>query len=625
MPRFWFGTLRLIAWLLMTIPTLKGFAAGMETLVPDNTKGFVSITNIQDFNAHWEKTQLGKLMEDPAMRPFRKDLRRQFEEQFSRARDKLGLTLDDLRGVPTGEVTTAVVLPSPDESAIVVMMDVKGNHEKAKGLLATVTANQLKKGAKKSEATEEGVNLLIFDLPPDSRDPRPQQAIYFLKGDLLGAADHRGVIRTILARSAGKAVRSLADHVPFVATMKRCAADAPAWSPQVRWFVEPVGYMEARRIAIPPEQRPKGKTTLDLFKNVGFSAVTGVGGFVDFSVEGVEMLHRTAVYAPPPYEKSMKMMVFPNQGEFAPQPWVPRELATYSTFYMDVLNAFDHFGPFFDYQIGGEPGSWADVLEGLKTQVDGPRIDLRAEIVAQLDNRVSLLGDYQLPITTGSERTLIAVLAKDVDRLQAGLAKFYRNDREVRKRKLGEFLLYENPPQEKAVVPQVDVEFPGQKRRPAGGSRGTQEPMFPNATITVAYGHLMIASHYDFMTKVLGKRDARETLARAADYRVVNEGLQKVAPSQSAGRMFSRADEEYRVTYELIRQGKLPQSQTLLARMMNSMSSADSKRPREQRIDGRQMPDYEIVRRHLGPGGTYFVSEKDGWFLRGFMLAKEAP
>ena len=55
----------------------------------------------------------------------------------------------------------------------------------------------------------------------------------------------------------------------------------------------------------------------------------------------------------------MKMAVLPNGTDFTPQPWVPRDIATYTTFYFDILNAFDNFGPLFDELFGqGEEGVW---------------------------------------------------------------------------------------------------------------------------------------------------------------------------------------------------------------------------------------------------------------------------
>ena len=46
---------------------------------------------------------------------------------------------------------------------------------------------------------------------------------------------------------------------------------------------------------------------------------------------------------------------------------------------------------------------------------------------------------------------------------------------------------------------------------------------------------------------------------------------------------------------------------------------------RAQRIDGKNLPEYDAVRRYFGPAGMTAVSEDDGWFLTGFTLSKEPP
>ena len=42
----------------------------MDTLLPKTTVGFVSATNSIRLTEQWNKTQLGKLMADPVMKPF---------------------------------------------------------------------------------------------------------------------------------------------------------------------------------------------------------------------------------------------------------------------------------------------------------------------------------------------------------------------------------------------------------------------------------------------------------------------------------------------------------------------------------------------------------------------------
>jgi len=320
-----------------------------ETLLPKTTAGFIALTNVDQLKEHWNQTQLGQLTNDPVMEPFTTDLRRQFEERWSGVHERLGLTLEDLGKVAGGEIDVAMIRPAPGEAAIMILVDVRDHLPQAEELLKSATNNLVQQGAKKAEQVVADTNVLLFELPKktdDDPEAPPRRTVYFLKDTLLCAADNLRLTRGILARLSADRHDSLADAPGFQAVMERCRQDAGSAVPQIRWFIHPLSYADAVRAATPPERRRKGKSILELLQNQGFEALQGVGGFVDFSPNGYELLHRTAVYAPPPHEKSMKMLVFPNNGDFAPQQWVPREIATYSTFYVDILNAFDNFGPF---------------------------------------------------------------------------------------------------------------------------------------------------------------------------------------------------------------------------------------------------------------------------------------
>jgi hypothetical protein len=87
--------------------------------------------------------------------------------------------------------------------------------------------------------------------------------------------------------------------------------------------------------------------------------------------------------------------------------------------------------------------------------------------------------------------------------------------------------------------------------------------------------------------------------------------------------VFSRTDEEYRPTYELVKQNKMPESETMLGRVLNALFGEGKKgAARTQKIDGAQLPDYQVVRPYLGSAGLQATSEADGWYLKGFTLTK---
>lgn len=629
---------------LMVPPRLSAAAPSMDTLLPKTTVGFVSATNSIRLAEQWNKTQLGKLMTDPVMKPFAEDFRVQMQSQWSVLADRLGIQFDDLRGVSTGEASLALLEPEPGTAATSLLLDVTGNVAKAKALLAKARANLKGSGAKETIQTIRGISVYVYavPLPQDQQVAAGKggataaaavgQTVYFLTDNLFGACDNLAVTQDILARLVnGNQAGSLSQVEGYRMVMKRCAADASDRLPSIRWFIHPLGYAEASRAATAPEKRRKGKTIIEIMRNQGYAAFKGIGGYVDVSTDGYQILHSTAVYAPPPYKESMKMFVFPNGKDFTPQPWVGRDVATYFTVYVDILNAFDNFGPLYD-EIINEKGVWKQTLEGMATDPSGPQIDLRKELIANLGQRVTMVTDYNLPITTTSERLLWAIETKDEAAVAKAIEKCVKNDPTIHKVLIAGHVVWEIVEEEDANVPILKVDVPSLTPKKDDGKSKSDEKddqekeahFLPHGAITVAHGQLFIASHIDFLAKTLKPIDANSRLATQLEFQQVwNVTFSKFGLKQQASRGFSWTDRALQPTYELIRQGKMPQSESLLGRTLNSLATPGKNgSPRHQRIDGSKLPDFDVVRKALGPSTAAMTSEENGLFTKGALMTK---
>jgi hypothetical protein len=73
----------------------------------------------------------------------------------------------------------------------------------------------------------------------------------------------------------------------------------------------------------------------------------------------------------------------------------------------------------------------------------------------------------------------------------------------------------------------------------------------------------------------------------------------------------------------MIKIGKLPESESVFAKILNAMLAEDEDMVRKPEIDGSKLPDFELVKKYLGPGGTFVQSEDEGWYLVGTLLKKE--
>jgi len=598
-----------------------------DSLLPAATKGYVSIPQVQALVDSFRQTQLGRLLDDPLMKPFGDDIRRQIKQKWSQSHSKLGLSLEDLEGIAAGELSLAVVAVPRGRAALAVLVDVSGKEDEAQATLAKVEGELKKQGAKSTLQTVGGVKLTVLESPPKGEQKEPNRAVYFLHDGLLGASDHLAVASEIAKRVTGGKADTLAGVEAYKAVLERCESDkATDAEPHVRWFIDPIGLAEAMRTW--QDRRHRGDTDyLKVVKSQGFEALKGIGGLVNFSVGNYGVLHRTAAFAPPPYELAMRMMVFPNGGDFKPQPWVSNELATYASFRCDLLNAFDRFDTLFD-EVYGEPGVWQDTLDSIKNDPNGNRIDLRQDLVAHLGQRVTIVTDYKLPITPNSQRSLIAIEAKDEKALARAVEDTMKNDPRVKQRKLGEQVVWEILAEDEPTL-ELDVQDADAsgKEPDADAKGGAAAPTgTPNSAVTVAKGHLFVSSHIELLEKVLADLDPEQQLAEGEGYRLVEAEFSKLGARQTCAQGFAKTDEQYRATYELFREGRLPESDTFFAKFLNLLLGEEKEGvTRKPRLEGGKLPPFEEIRRYLGPAGSFVTAEPNGWYVIGFTLGHQTP
>ncbi len=613
--------------ILVLCTQVIGYAAvpPTETLLPNTTKAYLSVADVDEFEAAFNKTQIGQLAADPAMKPFVDDLKRQLSEQWTKTHEKLGIGWEDLDGVPSGEVALALLMPTETSDAVVVLADVTGHEAQTSKLLAKIDENMAARKATRTERKIQGATVVVFDIPKREDIPA-RQVGYFVKDDLLAAADDLKVIEALLTRQAGGGKdASLAAFTPYRAIMDRCQQAAGGLAPQAHWFLEPFGYAEASRLDRP---KKRGTDMLKILKSEGFTAVEGVGGYVNLATDKFELLHRTFIHAPgnqgggERFELSARMLKFPNGGQFTPPNWVPRDLATYAAINIDTKNAFENSKTLVNQVVGDEV--FEDVLESIKTDENGPQIDIRRDLIGYLGDRVTMISDLQIPITPKSERLLFAVEAKDEKHLAAVIRKWMETDPDTRKREIAGHVVWEIV-DEKAELPMITIEnSPFDRQQEEEPEEEDERALPPNSAVTVAHGQLFVATHIDILTKILTEFENGPKLASSVDYLRVQGELTSIAQPEQFGQLFTRTDEAYRGAYELLRTGKMPESESIMGKMLNSLLGEGKEGVlRTQRIDGSKLPDYDMVRRYLGPAGMTMTTEPTGWLLTGFTLNKE--
>jgi len=625
-----------IVCLLLTLQTAHA-AEKSENVFPADTTGYLSVQDPEQLKTNFQKTQIGRLFQDERFKPFAKVLGDQLRGKLNDAK-ALGITWDDIKALGSGEGAIAAVQPDgkPGKHAVAAFAVITGHKKEVDALLAKVDAAIRKKGGEKTTEAINGRNTITYTFRDQNQQQIKREAHYRISADHLIVSNNIDVLNGMSDRLDGKAKEtSLAANPGFKRIMERCTTKRMA---DLRWFINPIGYVETVRAAH-PDPRFDGNI-LKAFKVEGFESVSALGGTSIFGDEKQEMLHRIKFYVPGDAKtlharltKSARVLDFPNsEGQpLKPEKWVPPTVASYFSLNFNMAPALERATPLLNRLLGAEDGEnlVGDVIEGIKKDEFGPQIDIESEILAHLAGRLTAISTHRKPINTESGRWLIAIKVRNPKRVSKAIDKLMGNERNAKKIHFLKENVWEvtEEEEEEATVLQIDDGF-GVEDEEAEDEFEEQERLISSFALMVLKGtqkdgYLMISSHIDFIGDVIKQhRNPKTTLDQSPDYIAVERALARVGGDTQCVRQFSRPAEVMAPSYELLRQGKMPEAKTIVGKVINRAMNTKQGEIRDQKIDGKKMPPYDVVREYLGVSGLTATSEADGWFTSSLLLKK---
>lgn len=622
--------------------TGAGFAPS-ERVLPATTRAWASASDAPALRARFERSALGRLLDEPLMQPFYDSLE---EKRSSVAGDRLGfgITAEELSSVSGGETAVAAVEREPGAISGVLLVDTTGHDDAVGPLMKTVVARLEEKGAK-SIAAAEGIRA--FEVPPpepkegETEPSRPRRLAFATAPGVLVAGTGPEIVAAILPALADGRDDSLASLESFREIMGKVGTTVPEGTPSGRWFVDPLAYADAQQKGRPAPKKPsKRKPTdyVDMARRNGFDCIRGVGGVVFFGEGRVDLRHTTLVYAPPTvakgpdrYQKAARILEFPNVPSITPPAWLSGESANWLGLRWDLPKVFRALEPLVD-DIVGEEGVFDDVISSLKEDPDGPQIDVENDLIRHLAGAITMAGDHVLPFGTDCERTLIALETSDPETVAATIAKSMATEANTKRVEHGDVVIWETVPDEEGKgkratrVRTADEEDDERPRGSLGGDVDTAA--FPNGAVAVANGHVLIASHRDILERVLD--GGTPDFSARPDFRESSELLAALLPGDTAMRTFARTAAMVRPTYELLRQGKGPENKSLAGRLTNAFFNARENpgsgfgrkpaTPRKPRLDGTLLPEFDAIARYFGTAGMTMQTVPEGWMFTGASL-----
>lgn len=591
-----------------------------DLLMPETTCAYVSIRDFIHFKETWQQTELGKLLNTPEMKSVSENLGKQVQTHFEKVRERLGVTLEDVRQIAAGEIASGVLLTSSRKYAVVAIIDVRNHQIETQKVLSRVTDRVMEAGGKHTRQMISDAEVYFLDIPDREAANVSHKAIYVLKDDLLIASDDREVIQGILKRFAAlksdseELLPCLADVDGYLNILENCLTGETL--PDVVWYVDPIRYATVQRIAA-LEKNPmqvRGHSVAEMLTEAGFDGIEAVGGVVTLRTEGYDGVYRFFVSIPHEPQRSLKMLKFPETETFPIPGWVSANAGTVHWVNLDFINLFDNLGPLFNQFFGeGDSGVWEDVLAGLEEDPYGPQINLREELFALFENHLMFLVQNDHPEEVDGERRLVAIPLKDDEKVRDSMIRLLQDEPSIETVELPNGDILWQAIQED----EDDEDFSQQPKR---------EPIFPEMALTVWNGYLMIASHADFLETVKKfNPQTAQTLVTSPEFLLVQKELQQFAKQPHASLHYFNTARNSQHLYEMFRTGKVPQSTSMEAKRINQMFSTDVPKgeTRKAMFDGSMLPAYDSIRSYFLPSGATILNREKGFLFQGFWLSGE--
>lgn len=610
------------------------------SLVPDTAAGVVRIPSVPTLCDAWSKTTLSALVNDPAMKPFVNAQKKLSEERTSTLGFNVGVRPKEVLEIASGEVVLAW-LPFDDlrrPFALSIVADIRGNRARADQVVTKIDADMKANGATLKMTNFGAESIRVYTLKPVPGQIKIDQVALTYNDTRLIAADRDSVVTSMLESVAGTNKSAKLDSAEdFLGVRKQVdskIADETSMA-GVQWFARPLAMgrivKEAAKI-----DRGRQVDILNLLQRQGFDAVRAAGGQVTVGGPEFDLMHKGFIWSPPVpgqaerFRLAARVLQPINLPAESIPAWVGGTIASFSQLNWNMSDAFGHIESLVDDAFG--EAIFRDILDGIRDDEDGPRIDIAKDVIPNLGKKVYILTDNVMPADQRSERVLVAIETTDT----AALRKAVRRTMEVE----SDATLIPGP------IPGVDVYRVLRTNEPndfeaelfddlglgADEDADRQPPLLNQWAITVIdapgaaksakqSGYLIFSSHPELLLETLGrfgKANNGGSFGDDVEVKGVAGKLEKLGAQERAYVRIARTDLTFRAKYGLMQEGKLRDSDSVLATLFRRIFIAKDEEDIDLNND--KLPPFEKIEKYLRPAGGSSRATEIGWTLDGFLL-----
>lgn len=604
-------------------------------LFPEETLVFLRIRDAHDLGEKASSTSFGRMFHDPQLRPFIESIYGKVGELYtSEAEGKLGISWEDLKKLPKGEVAFGVIARPEQRPALLLLIDQGDEASVADKLVDKALDFAQQKGADFSKEKIGDVEVTVVrDHDRDNRmfgvferehtivvatDPNVLRRLlwHWDHPDGKGAEDSVKVQAAATAEKETKSDdavasadakpenkeskdvefvpgRTLSQNERFATILKSCRRpqDPP---PNIAFYIDPIELLH---------NVGRGNAGLQfavgLFPSLGIDGIMAIGGSITYAVDEYDNLSQFHVLLENPRSGVLLLPSF-QPGDTAPQGFVPLATENYIAFNYSVRTTYDRLIELIDqYRYKGSVDKF--VKENISDKLG---IDLPTKVFDNLKGRFTWIIGFDRPAKLQGQQHVIAAELVDEAAAQESLKTVLDRYPEMfEERQFGNVKYYA------IAAKQIKEQEENNPERP--------QPFHP--FIAIMDGYVFVGtSCYRFEQCVAARDGTVERLIDSPDYirtsAVIGHETQGTTPV-----MFSmtRMEETLRQWYDMLTSEKTralidenKEKNKFLAALAEAM-------------DQNKLPPFDVLLPYMSPGGGILYDTDSGYHAISFQLRSE--
>lgn len=610
-------------------------------LLPNTAEGLMRIVDFPAVSQAWKKTSLAALADDPSMQPFWEAQQQVRRRALLNAGIQVGLRWADLEQIASGEVLASwISFPDPKRPfAVSLLADIRGRAAQTADVMEQLDQLMKQREATRRDVQYRGQTIRVYTLQRDPGEIEIEQIAITTGPQRLIASDRQVVVEQFLDSVAGKLpAQRLVDANDYQRVLKRI--DAPA-ADEVHWFARPLPFARIVR-EVANTDRGNRVDIVQLLESQGFDAVQAGGGRVEIGTPEYDLLHHGFILAPRPagaterFRLAARMLQFPNQTMEPLPAWIGETTASCLRLNWAMEKAFWAAETLVD-EAFGDP-IFRPTLEGIEEDPEGPQIDIPNQVIGHFGTQLVLVTDNVAPAAVDSERMLIAVQLDDVTPVAEAVRKAMESEPDAtRLETLPEQAAWKVVPREEPLDFEEELFEDFGFEADVAPQQQRAAPLLEQWAITVVRapvagddgkeGFLMFSSHAEMLVEAVRRIEQNATggLSEQEDVEQVFGKIKALGGDSLSLVRVNRLSRSLRTKYQLLRQGKLRESDSFLASLLRQITDGDQPTFEPENRSAAKLPPFEAIEGYLKAAGSFMKTEEDGWSLVGFLLSDGAP